>query len=69
MRVRIIGAVFAAVVVAGFSGCSPISEPWDNAGYFKEERASSEELQKQLRHRLLHAQIDAARPAHHTQGS
>lgn len=56
MRVQVIRTVLAVVVAVGFSGCSPISEPWDSAGYFKEERASSEGLQKQLRHRLRHTQ-------------
>lgn len=69
MRIQVIGAVLAAVVVVGLGGCSPVSEPWDSTGYFKEERASSEELQNQLRHRLRHSQIDAARPAHHAQDS
>lgn len=44
MRIQVIGAVLAAVVVVGLGGCSPVSEPWDSTGYFKEERASSEEL-------------------------
>lgn len=47
------------VVVLGFilvSGCAKVSEPWDNTGYFKEERARSEEQQQALQHRVAYLQ-------------
>lgn len=69
MRMRMTGAVVVAASVVALSGCARGGEPWDNTGYFEQERARSEALQKQLRHRVLHSQIDPERPAHHTEGS
>lgn len=35
-----------------FTGCQRISEPWDTADYFKEERIRTAEQQQALQHRL-----------------
>lgn len=67
-RVLILAAILAGTVVV-LGGCTPIGEPWDNTGYFEQERSRSAEQQKQLRDRMMHSQIDAKRPAHFIRGS
>lgn len=47
-----------AIAVVIVAGCAKTGESWDNAGYFKQERVRSEELQKQLQERVMHTQID-----------
>lgn len=69
MRMQMTGAVVVAATVVALSGCTRGGEPWDNTGYFEHERARSEALQNQLRHRVLHSQIDPERPAHRIEGS
>ena len=36
------------------SGCAKVNEPWDNTGYFKDERARSAAQQQALQHRLAY---------------
>jgi hypothetical protein len=58
----------AATAVVFMAGCTNVGESLENAEYFKQARARSEELQKQLRERVMHTQIDQERPAHQTEG-
>lgn len=69
MLLRMRGAAIAAATVVVLGGCTPGGEPWDNTGYFEQERSRSAEQQKQLRDRVMHSQIDAQRPAHYIRGS
>ena len=59
MHVRVTGAVIVALSVLTFNGCTQVSEPWDTTGYYEQERTHFSELQKPLRDRLRHSQIDA----------
>lgn len=46
-----------AMLTLGFvfmGGCAKLSEPWDNTGYFKEERTRSAAQQQALQHRLAY---------------
>jgi len=57
-----------ATAVVFMTGCTNVGESVENAGYFEQARARSEGLQKQLRERVMHTQIDQERPAHQTEG-
>jgi hypothetical protein len=52
-----------ATVVMFMVGCTNVGESVEKAGYFKQARDRSEELQKQLRDRVMHTQIDQERAA------
>lgn len=69
MRKRMISAAIVAGTLVALGGCTPVGEPWDNTGYFEQERSRSAEQQKQLRDRVMHSRIDAERPAHFIRGS
>jgi len=58
----------AAIAVVFMAGCTNVGESLENAGYFKQARDRSEALQKQLRERVMHTQIDQERPGHQTEG-
>lgn len=69
MRKLMIFAAIVAGAVVALEGCTPVGEPWDNTGYFEQERSRPAAQQEQLRDRVMHSQIDAERPAHHIRGS
>lgn len=58
MHRSVIGLFLTAIAVVVVAGCSPVQDPWDNTGHFKQERTRSVELGKTLRERALHGQID-----------
>jgi hypothetical protein len=41
------------LAAGGLAGCSRISEPWDQTGFFKQDRERSPALAKELRQRVL----------------
>ena len=57
-----------APAVVFMTGCTNVGESLENADYFEQARDRSEALQKQLRERVMHTQIDPERPAHQTEG-
>lgn len=58
----------AALAVVFMAGCTNVGQSVENAGYFKQARVRSDELQKQLRERVMHTQIDQEITAHQTEG-
>ncbi len=60
--------IILAVGMVFISGCAKVSEPWDKADYFKEERTRSAEQQERLKHRLAYFQeADSDQPWTHAQ--
>lgn len=69
MNSRLISRVAMLVLGLMFvTGCSRVSEPWDKADYFKEERTRSVEQQERLKHRLAYFQeASSGQPWTHAQ--
>lgn len=57
MRTKFV-ALFLALPVIAMVSCSRVQEPWDNTGYFKQERARAVTQERELQERLLHGQMD-----------
>ncbi len=66
MRRMILYFVLALVATWFLSGCERIGEPWDQAGYFAQERQRSPEQHKRLRQRLIHTQSELGPGMHHS---
>ncbi len=52
VRIALIASL-VGVVLAGFTGCSRIQEPWDRTGHFEKDRARTEAQNTELRQRAL----------------
>ncbi len=57
-RKTIFVMLLAAMTAMAAGGCTRVSEPWDNTGYFKKERTRAADQQKELRERALEGQTD-----------
>jgi len=68
MRGQNMRLFLVATAVVFMTGCTNVGGSVENAGYFEQARVRSEGLQKQLRERVMHTQIDPERPAHQTEG-
>jgi hypothetical protein len=66
MRRMMLYFVLAAAATWTLAGCDRIGEPWDEAGYFAEERVRSPEQHRRLRQRLLHTQSEMGPGMHHS---
>ena len=56
---RVIGLLFATLIVGATVSCSRVQEPWvPSEGTLKEERARAPEQQINLRERLITSQTD-----------
>lgn len=59
MQRLLINVLLVGGLILGLVGCEKIGEPWDNTGYFEEERTiRSAEQEKHLRDRVMHTQAD-----------
>ncbi len=52
----IISLLMVPLALVLLTGCQKVTEPWDSADYFKEERTRTPEQQKALQHRLASIQ-------------
>jgi hypothetical protein len=58
MRTKFVGLLLATMTAMTLAGCSQVQEPWDNTGYFEQERVRSVEQQKALQERAIHGETD-----------
>jgi hypothetical protein len=58
MRSVIVGVFLAVAAAMVLAGCSPVREPWDTRGYFKNDRTLPADVNKALQERAEHGQTD-----------
>jgi hypothetical protein len=58
MRTLLVSLILTVATAMALAGCSPVQEPWDSTGHFKNDRAVPAELNKALRERAEHGQTD-----------